>query len=88
MRELPGVYQGLLICLVLSREWGNGLWRLVLGIVRDYYRDPFPHSLLYISTKQSFVLLGIGLHRGPITTINIIRNHQNSIGNYLGPYIR
>ena len=25
-------------CLVLSREWGNGLW----GLYRDYYRDPFP----------------------------------------------
>ena len=20
-------------CLVLSREWGNGLWRLLLGII-------------------------------------------------------
>ena len=31
-----------LFCLVLSREWGNGLWRLLLGnyywgVYRDYY---------------------------------------------------
>ena len=26
-------------CLVLSGEWGNGLWRLLLGIIyRDYYK--------------------------------------------------
>ena len=34
---------GIKICLVLRREWGNGLWGPSLGIV---YRDPFPHSLL------------------------------------------
>ena len=39
--------------LVLSREWGNGLWGLLLGLYRGYYRDPFPHSLL--STRESFV---------------------------------
>ena len=35
-------------CLVLSREWGNGdyYW----GLYRDYYKDPFPHSLL--STRE------------------------------------
>ena len=31
-------------CLVLSGEWGNGLWGLLWGII--YSRDPFPHSLL------------------------------------------
>ena len=41
-----------LYSLVLSREWGNGLWGLLKwGLYRDYYRDPFPHSLL--STRQS-----------------------------------
>ena len=29
-----------MICLVLSREWGNGLY------YRDYDKDPFSHSLL------------------------------------------
>ena len=24
---------GLMVCLVLSREWGNGLWGLLLGIM-------------------------------------------------------
>ena len=28
-------------CPVLSREWGNGLWGLLLGIIyRDYYNRP------------------------------------------------
>ena len=31
---------------MLSREWGNGLWVHYWGLYRDYYRDPFPHSLL------------------------------------------
>ena len=44
-----------LLCLVLSREWGNGLWRLLSGIIyRDYCRDPFPHSLL---TKHQTVFV-------------------------------
>ena len=38
-------------CLVLSREWGNGLWELLLGLYRDY-RDPFPHYIL--STTGSY----------------------------------
>ena len=36
--------------LVLRREWGNGLWDYYWGLYRDYYRDPFPHSLL--STRE------------------------------------
>ena len=32
--------------LVLSGEWGNGLLGLLKGTLRDYHRDPFPHSLL------------------------------------------
>ena len=43
-------------CLVLSREWGNGLWGRLLGIIyRDYYKDPFPHSLL--RTREPSILL-------------------------------
>ena len=38
-------------CLMLRREWGNGLWGNSWGLYRDYYRDPFPHSLL--STRGS-----------------------------------
>ena len=30
------------VCPVLSRECRNGF----LGLLRDYHRDPFPHSLL------------------------------------------
>ena len=41
---------GTVFCLVLSREWGNGLLGLLWGTLRDYHRDPFPHSLL--STRQ------------------------------------
>ena len=45
------------ICsLVLRREWGNGLDKdYVLGFYRDYYTDPFPHSLL--STRGIFSLI-------------------------------
>ena len=42
-------------CLVLSREWGNGLWRLLLGIrYRDYYKDPCPHSLHYWGFSRDY----------------------------------
>ena len=37
-------------CLVLSREWGMDYGDYYWGLYRDYYRDPFPHSLL--STRQ------------------------------------
>ena len=32
--------------MVLNKEWGNGLLGLLKGTLRDYHRDPFPHSLL------------------------------------------
>ena len=47
--------------LVLGREWGNGLW----GLYRDYYRDPFPHSLL--STIGRRVSSETRDFRGPAT---------------------
>ena len=39
--------------LVLRREWGNGLWDYYWGLYRDYYRDPFPHSLR--STRENLL---------------------------------
>ena len=35
-----------IICLVLSREWGMDYGDYYRGLYRDYYTDPFPHSLL------------------------------------------
>ena len=32
--------------LVLSSEWENGFLGLQKGTLRDYHRDPLPHSLL------------------------------------------
>ena len=46
-------------CLVLSKEWGNGLWDYYWGLYRDYYTDPFPHSLL--STRQFLTIRVLGL---------------------------
>ena len=34
------------VCLVLSREWGNGYGDYYWGLYKYYFRDPFPHSLL------------------------------------------
>ena len=48
MKDLDALGSLGLDCLVPSREWGYGdhYW----GVYRDYYKDPFPHSLL--STRQ------------------------------------
>ena len=43
------------ICLVLSREWGNGYGDYYRGLYTDYCRDPFPDSPQ--STRQSQSLL-------------------------------
>ena len=46
MQVLGRVSGRLHTSLVLSREWGSGFLRLLEGTLRDYHRDPFPHSLL------------------------------------------
>ena len=45
---------GFQVCLVLSREWGNGLWRQLFGD----YMGTFPHSLP--STREFQVAGGRG----------------------------
>ena len=47
---------------VLRREWGNGLSDFrdyYLGLYKDYYRDPFPHSLLSTKSSPRFTYRGL-----------------------------
>ena len=65
MFEEPTSFLGaIILCLVLSKEWEPGAY--YWGLYRDYYRDPFPHSLLSIRESygqcfQNFVAQKTGM---------------------------
>ena len=60
-----GSFQG---TTVLSREWGHGLLGLLKGTLRDYHRDPFPHSL---ARTREIRVQGLRVSIGVILSIKV-----------------
>ena len=53
----------------LAGNGGMGYWDNYCGLYRDYYRDPFPHSLL--RTRQSRAAMVLCPHPTPRTMSSI-----------------